>query len=241
VNPTLIQLLSKAHDLKLVVDGVAVPLTIGTGTLANSAVALGPAEPNLYRLEDGTWNIQFNGRVLTRRKSVGLGCIHELLKQPNADIAASVVWAAQKGEIVGCKSEREFADEGFKELGLRVQSDRGEEDLPDEARCRLQDSLREMKEELAALEVSGEQGLAFEKRQEIKQVQEYLRQASFRGHKKRSSDGYEKARKRVSVGIARTIADLQAEHPALARHLDNSIRTGKYCRYAPETDVTWIL
>jgi hypothetical protein len=241
VNPTLIELLNEAHDLKLVVDGIVVPLTIGPGTLASSPADSAPAQPNQYRLENGIWRIRFNGRFVTRRKSVGLGCTHELLKQPNADISASALWTAQKGEIVGCKAAKEFADEGYKELGLRLQSDWGEALVPDDARRRLRKSLRDMKEELEFLRASGEQALAFKKQQEIEKVEEYLGQARFRGHDKRSSDASEKARKRVSVGIARAIADLHTEHPALARHLDNSIRTGQNCRYAPETEVQWIL
>jgi hypothetical protein len=241
VNATLIQLLTRAHDVKLVIDGVVVPLTIGPLALSNPAEDLGQVQPNMFRLENGNWHIRFNGRALTRRMSVGYLYIHELLKQPNVLIPVAALDIVKNGENVESKSAKEFAEEGYNELGLSVQSDHGEPVVPEAILRRLRHTLREMEEDLACLESSGQRDHALEKRQEIEKVQKYLKGASFRGHTKRFCDQAERARTRVSNGIARAIAALQEEHPALARHLDNAIHTGKSCQYAPEVEVKWIL
>jgi hypothetical protein len=241
MNRALIQMLSKAHDVRLVIDGVPVALTVASQPFSNSSPDIELAEPNMFRLQDGRWNIRFNERAVERRKSMGLGHIHAMLGQQHAFIASAALCSLQKCEMVDSKSEKEFVTEGYKEVGLSVQSNHGEPIVTDETRRRLLIALHDMKDDLALLQADGDNDLAFEKEQEIEKLQQYLNKASFRGHQKRFSDPSERARKRVSVAIARAIADLEAEHPALARHLDNSIHTGQYCRYAPEAEVTWSL
>jgi len=237
----LSQILTQAHEVKRVIDDFTIALTGGSQSLSNPSPEMKLAEPNLFRLEDGAWHIRFNARAVERRKSVGLAYIHELLKQPHVSTPAATLWIQEKGEMVGSKSDKEFVAQGYNEVGLSVQSNHGEPVITDETRVRLRIALLETKEDLTLLQDSGDSDLAFEKEQEIEKLQEYLNKGSFRGHQKRFSDPSEKARKRVSVAIARAISDLEMEHPALARHLDNSIHTGKDCRYAPEAEVRWIL
>jgi len=241
MNSVLIQMLSKARDVKLVIDGVPVAFSVASQSFSNLSRDVELAEPNMFRLENGVWLIRFKARAVERKKSVGLAHIHELLGRQHAFIDSAALCTQQKGEMVDSKPEKDFAADGYKELGLLIQSNHGEPVVTDETRRRLLISLHEMKEDLALLQADGDKDLAFEKEQEIEKLQDYLNKASFRGHQKRFSDPSERARKRVSVAIARAIADLEMEHPALARHLDNSIHTGKYCRYAPEAEVKWIL
>ena len=234
-------ILANLHELKLVINGVMVPLAIAAQSTSWPGENDAPTDPNTFSVENELWHIRFNGRSITRKKTVGLAYIHELLKQPYVFIPAATLWTQEKGEMVDSKSDKDFAAQGYEEVGLSVQSNHGEPVVTDETRRRLRIALQEMKEDLASMEANGEDDLAFEKAQEINKVQEYLNKGSFRGHQKRFSDPSEKARKRVSVAIARAIADVEAEHPVLARHLDNSIHTGKDCRYTPETEIKWIL
>jgi hypothetical protein len=39
--------------------------------------------------------------------------------------------------------------------------------------------------------------------------------------------------------IATAIRAVAASDPPLARHLDRSIVTGRYCSYQPDTNTTW--
>lgn len=237
----ILNLLSKAHDVKLVIDGVFVQLTIGPQSRSAPIAEVDRPEPQIFRRENGGWRIQFNGHSLTRKGLERFAYVHQLLRQPHVFIPAETLWIQTTGENVEAKSEKEFANEGYAELGLHVQSSQSESVVSEETRANLLSSLEDLEEDLAQLQEDGEEALVIEKEQEIKKVREYLRKASFQGRIKQFAAPSEKARKRISVAISRAIGDLEKEHPALARHLDNSIRTGKQCTYAPETAVHWIL
>ena len=45
--------------------------------------------------------------------------------------------------------------------------------------------------------------------------------------------------RRWRLGCATPFAASRASHPALGRHLGNSVRTGTFCSYQPETAITW--
>jgi hypothetical protein len=51
----------------------------------------------------------------------------------------------------------------------------------------------------------------------------------------------EKARSAVTWRLRSAIRKIAEAHPALGRHLDNSIRTGTYCAYEPESPLEWLL
>ena len=46
-------------------------------------------------------------------------------------------------------------------------------------------------------------------------------------------------RKAVSNRIRDSITKLRRVHPVLGSHLDNAVRTGLFCSYAPEKPVRW--
>jgi hypothetical protein len=49
----------------------------------------------------------------------------------------------------------------------------------------------------------------------------------------------ERARSAVAHRIRATIRRLGGLHPALGRHLEVSVSTGRYCSYRPERPVDW--
>ena len=49
----------------------------------------------------------------------------------------------------------------------------------------------------------------------------------------------ERARKAVRRRLNDALTRIESAHPALGRHLRNSVRTGTFCCYAPERDVRW--
>jgi hypothetical protein len=51
----------------------------------------------------------------------------------------------------------------------------------------------------------------------------------------------ERTRSAVSWRIRAALRSIAEVHPELARHLQNSVRTGTWCCYRPETAVTWTL
>jgi hypothetical protein len=240
VNPTLHDLLSKAHDLRLVIDGTAISLHVepkrSSPEEGEEAISL-----NIFRLVDGKWQIRFNGLEMSRKRSVALTYIHELLSIRHGTISPTELLTRHYGESRLVKSKEEFVDEGYSELHLGTQSNFAEAILTDDARRRMTAALFELKEDLAQLRDAGEVALAFEKKQEIERVEELLRQTKFRNHNARFNGRADRDRKSVCIAIARGLEHIAEDHPALARHLDNSIRTGRRCSYEPETDIRWLL
>ena len=59
--------------------------------------------------------------------------------------------------------------------------------------------------------------------------------------RKAGPDPVERARKAVGMRIRGAIDKIERDLPDLGRHLRHSVRTGMYCSYEPEHDVTWRL
>jgi hypothetical protein len=51
----------------------------------------------------------------------------------------------------------------------------------------------------------------------------------------------DKARKAVSIAIRRSLESIEKKHPALGRHLKNSIKTSYSCSYNPDKPISWEL
>ena len=61
------------------------------------------------------------------------------------------------------------------------------------------------------------------------------------GRDRRTGDTSERARSAVTWRIRHAIRKLEAVHPALARHLRASIKTGAFCSYEPEKETHWFV
>ena len=114
--------------------------------------------------------------------------------------------------------------------------------LDQQARAAYKTRLRELEDELAEVEQLGDAGRAERLRAEQQFLAQELAAALGLGGRARASgDPVERARKAVSMRIAAAIKAIDQVHPPLARHLRASVRTGRFCVYEPEADVTWQL
>ena len=59
------------------------------------------------------------------------------------------------------------------------------------------------------------------------------------GRARRTGASAERARSAVTYRIRAAIRKVGQVHPDLGRHLTNAVRTGTWCAYRPERDVTW--
>jgi hypothetical protein len=79
-------------------------------------------------------------------------------------------------------------------------------------------------------------------REELERIVETLSQAlGLAGKARRLGSPVERARTAVTWRIRSAIRKAIAVHPALGKHLENSVRTGTYCTYAPERTMEWML
>ena len=77
-------------------------------------------------------------------------------------------------------------------------------------------------------------------REEMDALVEALAGALGLGGRSRSlGSATERARSAVTWRIRSAVRKIATVHPALGRHLENSIRTGTYCSYQPERPIDW--
>jgi hypothetical protein len=56
-----------------------------------------------------------------------------------------------------------------------------------------------------------------------------------------TGDRTERARKAVAMRIGTALKAIEMVHPELARHLRNSVSTGRFCSYRPDQELSWQL
>ena len=61
------------------------------------------------------------------------------------------------------------------------------------------------------------------------------------GRTRVTGDRTERARKAVVMRIGTALKAIETVHPELARHLRNSVSTGRFCSYRPDQELTWQL
>ncbi len=60
-----------------------------------------------------------------------------------------------------------------------------------------------------------------------------------RGRARKENDTADKTRSAVTWRIRSAISRIEKANPALGRHFSNTIKTGTYCQYSPETPIVW--
>ena len=72
-------------------------------------------------------------------------------------------------------------------------------------------------------------------------IDELAKAMGLQGRYRKMSDTAERARSAVTWRIRSAIKKINAAHPRLGQHLSNSIRTGNFCVYSPESAIEWEL
>ncbi|WP_181704888.1 hypothetical protein [Chthonobacter rhizosphaerae] len=173
--------------------------------------------PNLLSRDGDGWIAVYGGRRATLPDLKGLRDIRQLLGHP--------------GEEIHCL-----------DLAGRELMGAGDAVLDERARAALKRRLGDLQEEIEDAEDANDSGRAERARAERERLVEALAAAlGLGGRNRRLGDQAEKARTSVTWRIRHALRRIEASHPALGRHLCNSIRTGTFCRYSPEAPVAWTL
>ena len=114
--------------------------------------------------------------------------------------------------------------------------------LDDRARRELRGRVRELQQEIDEADAMRDGGRAERAREELDQIVEHRSGAlGLRGRARPLGSAAERARSAVTWRIRNSIRKIASAHPRLGRHLENSVRTGTFCVYEPETPTTWAL
>lgn len=181
-----------------------------------------PADRAAFLRSGATWTLEFRGVSGTVVDSKGMRDLAVLLARPGQEVHVLDLVEAAGGP------SRAMAG-----------GDTGPV-LDSAARAAYRSRLVELEEELDSASLDGDQGRLEQAQSEKEFLLAELSSAlGLAGRARRSGDPVERARKAVTMRIATAQKAIEAVHPDLARHLRNSVATGRFCAYRPDQAIAW--
>jgi len=200
---------------------------------------------NIFGKEGEYWSIGDQERVFRLRDTKGLRYIACLLRHPGRefpvlDLVAAVGGTRQQSEA---GAYARMTTDQLGEEGLAVsEGERSEPLLDAQARSEYMAAIRDLQEDVDEAERNNDFEQAANLKEQRDSIIEHLRTATGLGGRERGTPSpAERARINVTKQIGRALDRIEKEHGLLARHLRNSIRTGAFCIYSPETPTDWVL
>jgi len=112
--------------------------------------------------------------------------------------------------------------------------------LDEQARRAYEQRIRDLQEDIDEAHAANDPVRAERAEAELDALVQQLAEAfGLAGRSRQSGAAVERARSAVTWRIRAALRHAREVHPSLGRHLANSIRTGTWCAYRPETDLTW--
>ena len=188
------------------------------GNAAKTVSVSGSGSQPVFRKDGDVWLLRFDGLALQLIDMKGFRDLAELIAHPQEpihclDLAGRAIDSAADDTVLDTRARRE--------LTARAQA--------------LQKDI----EEAVKMNDVGRRENA---REELERIVETLSQAlGLAGKTRRLGSPVERARTAVTWRIRSAIRKAVAVHPTLGRHLENSVKTGTYCTYAPEKEIDWLL
>jgi hypothetical protein len=198
---------------------------------------------NYFMLRGSSWEVRFSGETKLLQDIMGVRIIARLLRCPGQEIhAADLVGNVQDDHadrLARLTDDQLSEDEGIQRSNLRIpDTDRFEAGRSPGTEAAWRGYLevlgatvnkaRESGDPLELEEAQDAFGSAFEKFEE------------FRNSKPKSNPEEDKARLNVKNNIARAMSKIKKDHPALAAHLRDHLRTGVRCSYN-DRDTKWAI
>ena len=181
-----------------------------------------PVTPDLaratFRRDGSLWTMAFSGSSVKLTHQKGFLDLSQLLARPGMELHCL-------------------------ELADRPAETGGDVPVLDErARRELKARVRELQQEIDEADAAHDVGRAERAREELDQLVEHLSGALGLGGRARPlGSAAERARSAVTWRIRNSIKKITSAHSRLGRHLENSVRTGTFCVYEPETPTSWAL
>jgi pimeloyl-ACP methyl ester carboxylesterase len=170
---------------------------------------------NAFVRAGDVWSVAFGGKRAHVKHARGVADIATLIAANGEEVAA--------GDLIGGVKGR------TKDVVLDAK-----------ARAALRTRLAALDERIASAEAAGNVRVAERAGEEKAKLMSELRAATGLGGRPRAlDDAGERARKAVTSRIRDAIDKLRAPLPELGKHLDASITTGAFCRYAPASPIVW--
>lgn len=187
----------------------SVPQDAGGESLSPRATPSGNFQ---IRRKGDSYEIRYAGESATLRKSKGLEMLARLLARPDTDIHVL--------DLSGASAVRGQADAGPA--------------LDAKARGQYESRLADLRDELEEAETFGDHSRADAAREEIEFISRELSRAfGLGGRARRQGAAAERARVNVRRRLKDAITRVGEQSERAGRYLENTIKTGRYCRYTP--------
>ena len=196
----------------------------------------GPPLPAELRHNGDLWQVTYAGTTAHLPDLRGLRDLAVLLAQPGREVAALDLATSAAPADRGARQRTALAAERPDALG--TPADLGEQ-LDARARAAYTARIRELQDELDAADAVGDPDRAARFQDELDFIARELSSAYGLHGPRRAGDPAEKARSAVTARIRAAMGKVEQAHPALARHLARSVRTGRFCSYEPDEPVVW--
>ncbi len=190
------------------------------------------ADEKVFRREGEYWCVGFQRQTIRLRNLKGLGYLARLLSYPGRDLHVLDMVAGGTGSGVDVDATLE--------VGLSICSvlDAGVM-LDGQARNAYRRRLGEIDEDCEEALAMGDQERAAQAQTERDcLVRELARAVGLGGRDRRAVSISERARASVTRAVRHAMARIDEYHPALGTHLERTIRTGTYCAYLPDPQVS---
>ena len=171
-----------------------------------------PTRSFSMRQNGDVWTVEYGGQSATVRDAKGLHMLNQLVAQPDKDI-----------HVLDLSGTSEAAADGDAGPLLDAQA-------KEDYRRRVS----ELQEELEEAESLADLGRADNLRSEIDFItQELSRAFGLGGRERAAGDAAERARVNVRRRIKDAVGRIAEQAPEAGRYLENTIKTGRYCKYSP--------
>jgi hypothetical protein len=207
---------------------------------AATAEEVAPAGTGVFRQEGDVWAIGYGGELFRLKDAKGLRYMAHLLAQPGREVHVTelVTSAADDGSPPRAPAISSPSEEG---LSVKDLGDAGDV-LDAKAKAEYRSRLEDLREELEEAERFNDPERAARAQWEIDMLADQLSAAvGLGGRSRKAASAAERARVNVRNSITSSLKAIRQHDEALWRHLSNAIRTGTFCAYEPETEVTWQL
>jgi tetratricopeptide (TPR) repeat protein len=213
---------AEATARELDMPGLLAKLTRESETPKDTVVPVSPAsaqpdarggERRFEMVREGEfWTLRYAGATKRFKDSRGMQLLDELVRRAGEEIHVL--------DLMGAGAEADRGDAG--------------EVLDRTAITRYRARAEELREELEDAEARNDLGRVDRLREELDAIADELtRGMGLGGRSRRAGQAAERARVNVRRRLVITLEHIAREMPALAKHLERSLKTGVFCSYEP--------
>ena len=182
----------------------------------------------VFRVDGDMRMVVFDDRTVRLRELKGFRYLQRLLAEPDREFHVLDLVAVEAGTLpTGAPVDHDAVVTRSGDDGLTVLDDKAREAY----RRRLAEVELDIEE---ATRCNDLERVALAERDRDFLVTELRQAVGLAGRHRAVGSNTERARTSVTRALRYAFGRLAEHHPALASHVENSVRTGSYCAYAPE-------